>query len=111
MGSFAEEREIEGLKRKWKIADVEDFEEIEKADTFSLPSITIKEEKKLSSSKNTSSKITSALNSSISNELTLTTLFKMKKKTEKKKAVTKDREVSQEISKLTLSNFFKKVNR
>ena len=107
MGSFAEEREIESLKRKWKIAEIVDFEEIEKADTFSLYSITTKKEK-LPSFKSTSFKNTSTTNSSISGKLTLTTLFKMKKETQKERIVKNEKRTSQEISKLTLSNLFRK---
>jgi len=107
MGSFAEEREIESLKRKWKIAEVVDFEEIEKADTFSSHSIATKEEKS-HSFKSIYSKNTSAINSSIGNKLTLTTLFKMKKATKKERKVNRNREIPQETSRLTLSNLFKK---
>ena len=107
MGSFAEEREIESLKRKWKIAEVVDFEEIEKANTFSLHSITVKE-KKASSSRSIPFKDKYAINSSISNKLTLTTLFKMRKETQREKTVRNEKKTSQEVPKLTLSNLFRK---
>ena len=108
MGSFAEEREIESLKRKWKIAEIVDFEEIEKADTFSPHSIITTKEEKLPSFKRVSLKNTSTTNSSISGKLTLTTLFKMKKETQKERVVKNEKRTSQEISKLTLSNLFRK---
>jgi len=80
MASFAEEREIEGLKRKWKIAEVVDFEEIKRADSIIFHQMGVKEiqpEEVSSSLKLRNEKLPAG---AVRQRLTLTSVFKVKEK-------------------------------
>jgi hypothetical protein len=114
MGSFAEEREIESLKRKWRIAEVVDFEEIERANGFSLSLATKNVTEDTGNNVIRKAQAGHAISSSsVTGRLTLTTLFKMKmekrefqgKETQESRKTFRIRNVDK---KLTLSSLFKK---